>query len=160
MDVPFDPAEVFAEATVEVAQSIASEQVRSELLKSGFSEIMSAGFGEGAKSVAGLILGPTLHVFLKLLDPTQKKLDVLIAQPFHTGMQLAQLALSMSAETDGDQRIRNAQLTQSLESLEQAFSHAKLQQKLEDCLRIRIAQASVARAMNALEQSSLIWPVI
>lgn len=149
MQTIFDPSEVFAEAATGAATVVLQEAVKNQLSQAGFSAIFVAASEEFAKSIVLTVLGPVLRTFLKLVDPTQTKLDSILREPLQTGVALAHQALSMQIGNENDTKLRDQNYYSSLQSLEKAYSYGRSQKKSEECLKIRLAQASVAKAMNA-----------
>ena len=149
MSIAFDPIEVFAGAATEAAAAALKETVGAQLASAGFSAVFASVSEEAAKSIALSVMGPVLNTFLKLLDPTQKKLDALLAEPLQTGLQLANQAMRITGDDPVDVRLRGDLFAGALQSLEKAFSYAQSRKMNEECQRIRFAQASLAKKMDA-----------
>ncbi len=122
--------------------------MRAELAEHGFSALFVSVSGEVARSIVGHVMGPIVGTFLKLIDPTRKKLDLLIAEPLQTGVRSAQLALAIRLDSRIDTNIREQHLASALQSLEKAFSYARGSGKSDECIKIRLAQASIAKCMG------------
>jgi len=65
------------------------------------------------------------------------------------GISLATQGINLNCETEADEHVQNQLLEGSLQNLEKAFSYAQGRRRPEEALKIRLAQAFVARAMNA-----------
>jgi hypothetical protein len=144
-----DPTEIFADASTEAAKTALQESLQQELSSRGFSSIFIGVAAEVAKSIAGHLMGPLLGVFLKLIDPAQKRLDLLISEPLQTGVRLARIALTIRPENSNDERLANEYFSGSLQNLEKAFTLSATMGKIDDCMRIRITQAAIARMIGA-----------
>lgn len=144
-----DVSEIFADAATEAAKTVLQEGLKAELSQRGFSALYVAVAVEISRSVVGQIMGPLLGIFLKLIDPTQKKLDLLIAEPLDTGIRSARLALSIQPVNEMDKRLVEEYCLASMQSLERAYTHAARLAKLDQCTKIRLTQAAFARQMGA-----------
>jgi hypothetical protein len=149
MQIPFDPTEVFAEAATEAVKGLSQEALRNELTRAGFSAVFVSVSGDVALSIMGQVLGPILHAFLKLIDPTQRKLDTILREPLQTGVQLAKQAVSLTADNPLDARLKESLFAAALQSLEKAFSYAESGKIADECLKIRITQALLAKEMRS-----------
>lgn len=156
MSEVFDPVEIFTEVAKDSLSAIASETLREELKRRAFSEFFLEVSGEAAKSITGALVGPLLQALLKALDPTRRKLDILLnllhvslSIPLTTGISLTRQALSIHIENENDAEIRNKLLNSALISLEDAHSAASKQGHTDEALRIRFTQATIARNLNA-----------
>jgi hypothetical protein len=147
--VTFDPPAAFADAATEAAKTAIQETLKSKLGQYGFSALFISVSEEMAKSLVGHLIGPLLGTFLKLIDPTQKKLDVMLAEPLQTGIRSAQLALSIRVTNPVDEKIREQHFVASLQSLEKAHSYAQGLKSSDEAMKIRLIQAAVAKSIHA-----------
>jgi hypothetical protein len=145
----FDPIPLFLDAASEAAMAAVSSELREELVKHGFSAMFTAVTEETAKAITGHLVGPLLGIFLKAIDPTQRKLDALLAEPLQTGVRLGEQARSMKVGSVNDSKFRDQLLTTALESLERAYSFAVSLKKVDEQPKIRLTQAIIAKTLNA-----------
>jgi hypothetical protein len=152
----FDPVQLFVDTASEAVPSAIGEFLAADLKERGFSEVFTAASGEFAKAMAGHIVGPLLMACLKIIDPTQRKLDAILREPLQTGVRLGRQALALVPVTPRDELLRREMFSASLTSLEKAYSYAENDKKSEDeCSFIRLAQATVAKLMDAPGASAI-----
>jgi hypothetical protein len=145
----FDLTEMVGDAANEAAKSAIEETLKDSLVKQGFSALFVSVSAEVAKSIVGHLIGPMATIVFKIIDPTQRKLDAVLAEPFQSGIRSAGLAFSIHVGNEQDKRIRDEYLTSSLLNLEKAYSYSQTMSKKDECSRIRIAQALIAQKIGA-----------
>lgn len=139
----------FSDVVSDSTSTFLEESFRTGLEKMGSSSILIAVSGEFVKSSVHHLVGPLLHAFLKILDPTQKKLDAILAEPLQTGISLARQALSMQVLNEADQQLQTRRFHAALEELEKAFSYAPSRNNhVDERLKIRFTQAAIAKALG------------
>jgi hypothetical protein len=139
--------EVFNKTAAEVAK----EAVTSGLKEAGFSEVVVGVSAEMSQALAEQLLGPLLRVLLKMIDPTQKKLDSILEEPLQTGVSLTRQAMTMQVITAADAALRQQHFYNALSSLEKAYTYAAQQKhkRAEEMLHIRMTQAAIGKELGA-----------
>jgi hypothetical protein len=140
----------FDDAVSKSAGAYLGEAVKEHVTKLGSSALFVTVSSETAKALAEGIVGPILKIFLKALDPTQKKLDAILNEPLQTAVALTRQCLSAQIGNENDRGIRDQQFYAALQIFEKAYSIASSRKKDEEIrVYIRLAQATIAKAMNA-----------
>jgi hypothetical protein len=156
-----DFIETFSEALTEAATgSVAKfieEETKDALANAGIAAVLASASAEFAKTATEHLLGPILKIFLRLIDPTQQKLDeirdglaAVLGEPLETGVRLANFALTVKVVSEGDRLLRNENLYAAISALEKAYSYAaRSKLRGDDRIRIRLTQALIAKALDA-----------
>ncbi|MGB8130901.1 MAG: hypothetical protein WCG81_14010 [Candidatus Angelobacter sp.] len=141
-------SEAFDEAASKAAGAYLGEIVRESLTTLSYSALFATVAGEAAKEMAAGMVGPILRIFLKVLDPTQQKLDILLNEPLQTAVSTTHKCLAVQIGNENDRRMRDQQFFAALQGFEKAYSIASQKKNEEVCINIRLAQAAIARAMD------------
>jgi hypothetical protein len=156
-----DFIETFAEALTDTALSATADflgdQAKDELTRAGVLAIFVSASAEITKASVEHLLGPLLKAFLKIVDPTQRKLGeiekdlaALLDEPLQRGIGLARAALAVKVITEGDRRLRQENLFAAVNVLEQAYYFANRSKwKGHERIQIRLTQALIAKSMDA-----------
>jgi hypothetical protein len=147
----------FSSAVSEAAATAAKETVKSELTDAGISTLIIATSEEVTKATIQQLVGPLLNIFLKIIDPTQRKLDAIqqkldtiLAESLQTGTSLARQALTMQVLGPADEHLREQQFYAALQELEKAYSYTKNGNISDDeRFKIRLTQATIAKTLGA-----------
>ena len=145
----FDPIEIFSEVAKDSLSAAVEEAVKSELTRRALDGAIAAASSEMAKALVEHLAGPLLKAFLKIIDPTQRKLDKLIAEPLKTGTSQASQGMALQIVTERDREFQQHLFKEALNNLETAHTYAKQERVPAECLKIRFLQASIAKAMGA-----------
>lgn len=149
-----DFVDIFSDAFSEAASSSTAgfleEAVKESVAKAGFSVLFATASSEFTKAAIEHIVGPLLKTLLKIIDPTQKKLDALLNEPLQTGVALTRQALAVQIINENDSRLRDQLFHAALLVFETAYSYAGSRKGHNDeRVYIRLAQATIAKALNA-----------
>src|SRR6267378_717919 len=142
--------DAFSEAASKTAGAFLEETVKERLKQFSYSALFVTASSEVAKGMAEVIVGPMLKAFLKVLDPTQKKLDTILNEPLQTAVTLTRQCLSVQIVNENDRRICDQQFYAALQIFEKAYSYASGRKGYETIrIHIRLAQATIAKSMDA-----------
>jgi hypothetical protein len=143
-------SEVFSEAAAKSAGTWLAETVKERLTSVDYPAVFVTLSAEAANVAAETIIGPMLRVFLKALDQTSKKLDDVRDEPLRTALTVMSKSLGMRIVNESDRRIRDEQFFSALASFDKAYTNAARLKDVEKVrIRIRLAQATIAKRMDA-----------
>lgn len=149
MSSRFDPVALFKDVASEAAKTAASEGIKELLTVHAVPAILIEVSKESAKAMVGSLAGPMLGVLLKVIDPTQDKLDAILKAPYEVGILSAKRALQIKPTSEGDIRLREELLHSAIHELEKAYSYAGSLKKADQQAKIRMTQALIAKNVNA-----------
>ena len=146
-DLDFGSA--FADAATDALKDLAGEQAKA-LASEYLTDVFVGIAGAAAQTLVGGLAGPLLKSLLHAADKTSAKLDLLINEPFTTGIRVAKAALETTPVSAADRRFRRNELQFASEKLESAYTLASGKMAPGARFYIRLLQGLLARESGAI----------
>ncbi|MGA7571520.1 MAG: hypothetical protein WCC70_08790 [Candidatus Aquilonibacter sp.] len=146
-DLDFGSA--FADAATDALKDLAAEQAKA-LASEYLTDVFVGVAGAAAQTLVGGLAGPLLKSLLRASDKTSQKLDLLISEPFTTGIRAAQAALETTPISVADRRFRRNEFELATEKLESAYTFASGKTAPGARFYIRLLQGLIARESGAI----------
>ncbi len=138
-----------AKATLNASVKEWSKSIAKEQLGEAASEAILTVVGDVAKETGEALVGPLLKVLLRVADKTNGKLDAMIREPLQTGLREAEIALTISCESQADYQWRNERFKLADAKLAEARTHAENRGTIENRFYIAFMRGLIAAQAGA-----------